>query len=286
MTDSEEARLLRQALGRQLAAWRYAAGYTQAQLARETGYARSTVSTVESGRQHVARAFWECCDRTLRTGGALVAAFGRMEEQKAAEHTRQARQAGSVAAADSAVTGPVTLAAYRRLGWPAEEHDGRLELVTGGALEALELARPAGMLAVHWWLGSDGVADEIRGLPALPRPATALAVLTAGNSFYFLVQAGAFPWTPGAASARPDGTDLAAAIRWHSEGSRIPAPPSPAGDGSRAAWLHIPAGEVRLPDPITLLDLFAKAAAAVRHRPDALALPGGILAVPARADSP
>ena len=39
-----------------------------AQLARKTGYARSTVSTVESGGQNVPRIFWERSDAALGAG--------------------------------------------------------------------------------------------------------------------------------------------------------------------------------------------------------------------------
>jgi transcriptional regulator with XRE-family HTH domain len=46
------------ALGVELAAYRRAAGYTQAQFAELTGYSRSTIANVETGRQHVSRDFW------------------------------------------------------------------------------------------------------------------------------------------------------------------------------------------------------------------------------------
>ena len=68
MNDSEGTRALRRELGRALKEARGAAGYSQAQLARKTGYARSTVSTVESGSQNVPRIFWERSDAALGTG--------------------------------------------------------------------------------------------------------------------------------------------------------------------------------------------------------------------------
>lgn len=52
-----------QALGRQLAASRRAAGLSQEQLAGLAAYSRSTVANVETGRQHVGREFWVQCDR-------------------------------------------------------------------------------------------------------------------------------------------------------------------------------------------------------------------------------
>jgi hypothetical protein len=63
------------------------------------------------------------------------------------------------------------LAGYRDLGWPAQPGDAGMELVTGDVLDALELPRAAGMLAVSLWLYSRGRADEILRLPALPHPA-------------------------------------------------------------------------------------------------------------------
>lgn len=279
--ESQNAALLRQSLGRELAARRQAAGYTQAELAKLTGYARSTVSTVESGRQHVMREFWECCDQALRTGGGLAAAFRQMEQAKAAEDAQR-----STALPTSAMdNGPQTLADYQKIGWPAEERDGRLELITGEELEALELDRPAAMLAVHWWLGTGGLPDEIRRLPALPAPSESLAVIAADEHFFFLVQGGACPWVGGADMAGyacdHNRSINEPVIRWHAGGCRLPAPGSVALCGARATWLRMPAGPIRLPNPVTLLDLLAKALGAVRYQPDALALPGGILAVPA-----
>jgi transcriptional regulator with XRE-family HTH domain len=279
--ESQNAALLRHSLGRELAARRQAAGYTQSELAKLTGYARSTVSTVESGRQHVTREFWEYCDQALRTGGALVGAFRQMERAKAAEEAQR-----STAMPTSAMDNePSTLADYNKIGWPAQERDGRLELITGDELEALELDRPAAMLAVNWWLGTGGLPDEIRRLPALPAPSESLAVIAADEHFFFLVQGGMCPWVGGADMAGytcdHNRSVNEPVIRWHAGGCRLPAPGSAASCGASATWLHMPAGPIRLPNPVTLLDLLAKALGAVRYRPDALALPGGILAVPA-----
>jgi len=300
VSDSEEIRLMRRELGRQLAAWRRAADYTQAQLARQTGYARSTVSTVESGSQHVLRIFWERCDAALGTAQALATAYDRLQQRQAELRRAEADRARESSAARLDASrrrsrrpdlGPVSIAEYGQLGWMADEHAERLELVTGTVVDALELQRPAGMLAVQWWLGSDGAADEIRGLPALPHPDEALAVIAAGPRFFFLVAAGACPWDEEIRSAPAASTvdDDATAIRWHARGSRIPAPPGPTADGSRVTWVHVPvltAEAPRLANPITLLDMLAKATAAVRNQPTALTLPGGILAVPARTSPP
>src|ERR1022692_1752358 len=71
--DTEVTGDARQALGAELAAYRHAAGHSQARLARLTGYSRSTVANVETGRQRVPRDFWEGADTALQTGGVLAA---------------------------------------------------------------------------------------------------------------------------------------------------------------------------------------------------------------------
>ena len=79
MREPEAAGDARSALGVELAAYRRAAGYTQAQFARFTEYSRSTIANVETGRQHVSRDFWERADRVLRTGGVLAAGYDETE---------------------------------------------------------------------------------------------------------------------------------------------------------------------------------------------------------------
>src|SRR6187549_3693793 len=78
MNESEGIRALRRELGQALREARGAAGYSQAQLARKTGYARSTVSTVESGGQNVPRIFWERSDAALGAGASLIARYDRL----------------------------------------------------------------------------------------------------------------------------------------------------------------------------------------------------------------
>lgn len=282
---SDRTRLFRRELGRELATWRKTAGFTQAQLGRKAGYSRSTVSTVESGGQQVPRAFWESCDELLGTGGVLAEHFDRIQLAHAAE--RRATVGRRPRGADGAfwmpsraaqTSGPASMEAYVQIGWPVEQRPAGLELITGTALDALELTRSAGVLATHWWLSSGGVPDPIRGLPTLPPPDEALAVIAAGSRTFFLVQSGACPWAAreNIPAAVIDGAD--AVIRWHATGSRIPVPPG--GAGAPAYWLHAPES-FRPADPVALLDLLAKAAAAARRHPGALALHEGIVAVPA-----
>jgi len=287
MNDSEGIRALRRDLGRALKQARGAAGYSQAQLARKTGYARSTVSTVESGSQNVPRTFWERSDAVLGTGAALIAQYDRLTQQRITRMRPAAAGPGPRAeprpgrGLDSRLTAEA-VTAYRQLGWRAEHAGGQIELVCGNGVEALEVPRPAGVVALHWWLYTGGAPDEIRGLPALPGPEGALAVIAAGDRYLFLVQPGACPWAgPDLAVAAPGGRPPGVMVRWHAGGSRIPAPPSRDTRGQRAEWAYPPPGLVQLADPIVLLDLLVKAVAVAGHRRHLLTFPGGISVVPA-----
>ena len=162
--------------------------------------------------------------------------------------------------------------------WQVEETDGRLELVTGITVDALEVPRAAGMLAIHWWLYTDGHPDELRGVPSLPSPAEAMAVITAGDSSYFLAQAGTCPWTgQDPTITRTADQSSQPVIRWHSSASRIPFPP---GNHPEATWAHLPTRTMRLPSPAVLLHLLATATATLQRGPRMLTLPGNVLAIP------
>jgi transcriptional regulator with XRE-family HTH domain len=84
VTGAEQVREMRQLLGRELAARRREAGYSQRQLAPLTGYARSTLSDAELGRHHVRRDFWERCQRVLHAGGMLTGRYDQIEAVAAA----------------------------------------------------------------------------------------------------------------------------------------------------------------------------------------------------------
>jgi tetratricopeptide (TPR) repeat protein len=88
MTDPETVAEAKRALGRQLAAYRDAAGLNQHQLVPRVHYSRSTIANVETGRQTCTRTFWERCDQTLAAGGALLTAYeevaGMIRQQHAA----------------------------------------------------------------------------------------------------------------------------------------------------------------------------------------------------------
>jgi len=256
MNDSEGIRALRRELGRALKEARGAAGYSQAQLARKTGYARSTVSTVESGSQNVPRIFWERSDAALGAGAALIARYDRLAQGRVARFPHAAagtggHEDGEAGRGLNAGVAAEAAVAYRRQGWQVEHTGGRIELVCGDGVEALEVPRPAGVVAVHWWLHTGGAPDEIRGLPALPGPQDALAVVAAGDRFLFLVQPGACPWVgpdlavrdPG--RGRAGGAGALARRRQQDPGPAVAGSPRPAGDvGAPAAG----PGTARRPD--------------------------------------
>ncbi len=89
--ESEAAGNARRALGAELAAYREAAGYSQARLAELIAYSRSKVANVETGRQRMPRQFWENADNTLRPGGVLTAAQGELEAEVSRERQAAAR---------------------------------------------------------------------------------------------------------------------------------------------------------------------------------------------------
>ncbi|MBT8223985.1 MAG: helix-turn-helix domain-containing protein [Dactylosporangium sp.] len=62
-------------MGRQLAAFREAAGFRQQELANLVCYSRSSIANVEIGRQSAPRTFWQHSDEVLCTGGVLVAGY-------------------------------------------------------------------------------------------------------------------------------------------------------------------------------------------------------------------
>ena len=281
----------RRELGRRLARARKAAGYTQRQLAEVTRYSRSTVSNAEIGHPDVARLFWVSCDRALHSGQTLTLGFDQLKAAELAarpgaasgdgpQSFRQARQALSSRNLTEALAG------YRDLGWPAEAvGDGQAELLTGDMIEALELPWYWGMLAASLWQFSQGRCDQVRHLPALPRPARALAVIAAGDRWYFLAAAGGCPWagpeTAPAMASIPDAGAAGPVIRWHARGGRIPAPPSRLDSGQTATWAHLPPQPPRLAPAIGLIGLLGTAAAIAGHELAALTLPGGIRVLPA-----
>jgi DNA-binding XRE family transcriptional regulator len=267
---AENPQEFRRSLGRALRAARDTAGFSQEQLARRTGHARSTISMAERGAQDMSRVFWQRCDDALAPDPAFAALYERLTQIRSVTRSLDTRT----------VTG--ALAAYQALGWGAQIAGGRVMLICGAGIDALEVPRATGVLAIHWWLYTRGAPDEIRGLPGLPSPAAALAVVGAGDRCYFLTQPGAFPWAElDPANATPDSSATGPEVRWHTGGSRIPAPPGPDTGEHRVEWAHPPPARPRLADPVILLDLLSRVTVLAGHRNHVLTLPGGLRVVPA-----
>ncbi|MBV9448047.1 MAG: helix-turn-helix domain-containing protein [Streptosporangiaceae bacterium] len=96
--ESEAITAARKALGRQLAAQRQAAGYSQQAFAPLTGYGRSTLANVETGRQNVPRPFWVRCQEELGIDSLAPAydeiqAIVTAERLAAAGHAQAMREA-------------------------------------------------------------------------------------------------------------------------------------------------------------------------------------------------
>lgn len=84
--DAKAIADIRVQLGRQLAEYRLAAGYSQSALAKRIDYARSTVANVEIGRQNVGRQFWERCEGALSADGALLDGYTNLQARLAQRH--------------------------------------------------------------------------------------------------------------------------------------------------------------------------------------------------------
>lgn len=292
MREADEVAALRRDLGRQLAGRRKAAGYVQREFGALLGYSRTAVANAETGHARMGRPLWERADRVLGTGELFAHGFDRIQARASAASQVSSTlppasgswPAGPAAAPDGlqSLTPEKVRQACRERCWPTAEDPGRrLWLVTGTVIDALEVPRAAGMVAVAWWLYTRGVPDEIRGLPALPDPAAALAVIAAGPRCYFLARSGACPWNR--RDTNGSGAPGTEAVRWHADGSRVLAPPSLLAGGERAAWAHIPSPGGQMASPMALLHLLAQAVAATRDG-DSLLLPGGVRAVPATTD--
>ncbi|HET9081574.1 MAG TPA: helix-turn-helix transcriptional regulator [Trebonia sp.] len=284
--DAEAAAWMRAEMGRELAHRRRAAGLSQGRFAELTGsYSQSAVAHAERGRDDVGAGFWRAADRLLGTDGLFAGLHDEVREcmepgRRAAVPGGDADPVVRCGAALKSAAPDRALAGYRRLGWPVSAAcDGTLELLTGKTADVLEVGRPAGMVAAGAWLESGGAEGTVRPLPRLPAPEGALAVIEAGERWFFLVRTGfPFPWQP-AGGRRPAADRGEAEIRWHSGGGRVPLPPSKAGRAT-ARWAYLPEARLRPAPPLALLDLLGWAVAVTRD-PGRLLLPGGAAVVAA-----
>jgi transcriptional regulator with XRE-family HTH domain len=269
---------MRADMGRDLARRRRAAGLSQEKFAALTReYSRATVSHAERGNDDVARGFWEVADRLLGTDGLFAGLHDEIRESLEPRRRAAVRADGTGIRCEltlRAAEPDRALAGYRRLGWPVAARADVLELLAGKSADVLEVGRLAGEVAAGAWLESGGSEGAVRGLPRLPAPDGALAVVDAGDRWFFLVRPG-FPWRPG---HQRTGTSEAE-IRWHSAGSRVLLPPSKAGQAA-ARWAYLPAAVLCLAPPLAVLDLLGWAVA-MTSVPGRLRLPGGAVVAPA-----
>lgn len=96
----DDVRERRKALGRRLALFREAAGYTQHEFAPLTLYGRSTIANVETGGQRAPREFWQRCDELLGAGGVLTVDHDEivlLEQRLLAASARSSSGAGEFA---------------------------------------------------------------------------------------------------------------------------------------------------------------------------------------------
>ncbi|MGH3939313.1 MAG: helix-turn-helix domain-containing protein [Pseudonocardiaceae bacterium] len=83
---------MRLALDQQLAALREANNVVQQQIARRTGYSRSSVAKAEADRQLLTRDFWAKADRFLGADGDLLASYEQVRQAKE-QYEANAREA-------------------------------------------------------------------------------------------------------------------------------------------------------------------------------------------------
>jgi hypothetical protein len=285
---------LRKEMGRDLRQRRRDAKMTQDVLGAKVGARRSTISNAETGARDFSRDFWAGFDRAFGLGTHFTDWYRRIYAGSGVSATARPEPLAElpVSATLAVPSGPAeALAEYRRLGWPVAEHPGgRIELVTGAVIDALEVSRAAGVIAAYSWLESGGREDLVRCLPALPSPTPCLAAIDAGDRWYILTRSGASPWT--ADMPRPDERAHAApatgqsataieGVIWHAGNSSVPLPPSPLAPpgGQSATWAFLPQPTFQLAPPLMVLHLLARTAAMARD-PGVLALPGGTRVTP------
>ena len=230
---------------------------------------RSTVSTVESGGQNVARGFWQRCDEVLGTGATLAASY----DQRARLPVEAAAPSGDGRASATGeqdwemFTAAQAVSAYRELGWCAVRRGSRVELVCGSGVEALEVPGVAGC-----WRSAGGCIPRVRPMRCVACPACRLRLMRWPRSM---------PVTVSCSWSR-----LVQPVGQPGPGRRstIPVPPSAGSRGQPVVWACSPPRWPRLADPVVLLDLLARATALTREQ--RLRLPGGIDVIPVTVPPP
>lgn len=154
--DPDEVRKARVALGRQLAQFREAAGYTPHAFAPLTHYGRSTIANVETGGQRAPRTFWKRCDELLNTSGLLTTRYDELEvlaqQQRALKACQPLPSTAAVAGADDIVAGKTGFA-----GCGEKAYVGVHRAIMEAARETSEHAMDAGA-----WSVSEATIDQLR----------------------------------------------------------------------------------------------------------------------------
>ncbi|MGH4016557.1 MAG: helix-turn-helix domain-containing protein [Pseudonocardiaceae bacterium] len=115
---------MRLALGQQLAALREAVGIIQPQIARRTGYSRSSIAKAEAGRQLLTREFWQTADELLKADGALLASYEQVLAAKQAHEARRRETELAKAYAEAQARAQEVRATVTPVSTPAPERRG------------------------------------------------------------------------------------------------------------------------------------------------------------------
>ena len=169
MRESQAIEQARCALGADLATYRRAAGYSQAELARLTTYSRSTVANVETGRQHAPLGFWQRADTAVGAGGALTAANDKVEAAVRREREAAARAARAARLARAEQWRPPDTGDQEQrragAGWTetiGKAHVAAVSLWSGGlddpALGDEDAGSEATVVALRWLIAPPGAS--------------------------------------------------------------------------------------------------------------------------------
>ncbi|WP_172387633.1 helix-turn-helix transcriptional regulator [Streptomyces sp. MNP-20] len=90
--EDEEATAVLKAVGRQIKAWREAAGMTQVELGAAIGYGEEMVSSVERGRRVPKPEFLDAADEALGAGGKIAAMKKDVEEARYPKKVRDLKK--------------------------------------------------------------------------------------------------------------------------------------------------------------------------------------------------
>jgi transcriptional regulator with XRE-family HTH domain len=164
LKESEIIDNARHELGAELAAYRRAAGLSQAELASFVSYSRSTVANVETGRQHVPADFWEKADLACHAAGALVRASNDVQALVRREREKTARQATSsrLVLVNSPVVGDVLGPGQTEVAPAPAEDSSWLDAIARAASEARGYAQKAAVTEVGPGTVEQLTADLLR----------------------------------------------------------------------------------------------------------------------------